>query len=206
MATTAYMSGRQKYQRPQAVLFSETPGTLDLVSGSYIPDGFELQSGALGIPENSSYFLVLSDHNRQPIEIKTIRIEQRQRTINGKMRAVHIADKKSITLSWNLLPSRAFHTSPDFDPDNGTTSSEEYTVDGGAGGVELLNWYENHVGAFYVFLAYDKYNEFRNSQYNHLAQYNEVVEMFITDFTYSVQKRGASNHDLWNVTITLEEA
>jgi hypothetical protein len=28
MATTAYMSGRKQYQRPQAMLWSDTPGVL----------------------------------------------------------------------------------------------------------------------------------------------------------------------------------
>jgi hypothetical protein len=85
---------------------------------------------------------------------------------------------------------------------------DEYTVDGGAGGAELLDWYEKHYGTFYVFLAYDKFTEFGRdaAAYAYLAQYQEVLEMYITDFTYSVQKRGGTNFDMWDITITLEEA
>lgn len=207
MTTSAYMAGRQKYQRPQAILFSEDQGTI--VDGKYVPQGTEVYSDAIVLPEDYSPFIILSDHNRDPIQVKINRIEQRQRTINGKMRSTHIADKLSITLSWTRLPSRAFSLSPDFDSNTGVatnTNAEEYTVDGGAGGVELLDWYENHYGSFYVYLAYDKYNEFSTNKYGHLGQYNKVVEMFISDFSYTVEKRGMSNHDLWNINMTLEEA
>ena len=103
MTTTAYLAGRQTYKRPQAILLSETAGTLDLITGSYVPDGVEEQSGGIYLPE-SPKFLILSDHNRGPIDVKLTRIEQRQRTINGKMRSIHIADKKTLTISWNILP------------------------------------------------------------------------------------------------------
>lgn len=204
MTTYAYISERQKYQRPQAVLFSENPGIL--VNGSYIPDGIEEQASGT-ILTTDSRFLILSDHNRDPINLKPTRIEQRQRTVNGRMRSIHIADKFTLSLSWTLLPSRAFNGNPSFDQTTGITSATEYTVDGGAGGIELLDWYENHKGSFYVFLAYDKYNEFTDTeQYGHLGQYNQVLEMFVSDFSYTVQKRGMTNHDLWNISITLEEA
>jgi hypothetical protein len=123
------------------------------------------------------------------------------------MRSYHIADKLNISLSWSMLPSRSHHLSPDYDS-SGTSSVLEYTADGGAGGIDLLNWYENHKGSFWVYLAYDKLNNFASdtNPYAHLNQYNQVVEMFISSFDYSVQKRGGTNHDMWNVNIVLEEA
>lgn len=202
MADQQYMSGRQKYQRPQALLFSENPG--QLVNGSYVPEGYEINSGIIGIDTPNS-FLILSDHSRGPITVKPTRIEQRQRTVNGHMRSYHVADKLTISTSWNLLPSRSFALDPLFD-ENGTTNVLDYTVDGGAGGNDLLNWYENHTGSFYVFLAYDKYPEFNTNPYQHLAQYNQVKEMFISNFDYTIEKRGGNTYDMWNVSITLEEA
>ena len=83
----------------------------------------------------------------------------------------------------------------------------QYTVDGGAGGLDLLEWYENHTGSFWVFLAYDKFTNFgrdNENDYKHLNQYNEIVEMYISDFSYTVEKRGGI-YDLWNVSISLEE-
>ena len=212
MATAAYLTGRKRYQRPQALLWSENAGTL--VDGLYVPTGLEI--GAT-VPEGTSeslidQFLILSDHNRGELQFTPIRIEQRQRTINGRMRSYHIADKLSMSLSWNNLPSRGFYLPADFNSTNGTSpyknvSGQEYTADGGAGGVELLDWYENHQGPFWMYLAYDKYNNFGkdNAAYGHLEQYNQIMQVYFADFNYTVVKRGGNNHDLWNISVTLEE-
>jgi hypothetical protein len=122
-----------------------------------------------------------------------------------------------------MLPSRAFDTYAGFDAEgnpNMTTIPEirtnplEFTTDGGAGGVELLDWYKNHSGSFWVYLAYDKYTNFKDvfetvnsdERFKNTNKYNEVVEMFFSDFSYSVQKRSGLNFDFWNVSLTLEEA
>jgi hypothetical protein len=201
MATSQYLAGRQRYQRPQAILFADNPGTI--VDGVYVPEGYE--AGASGADISS--FIILSDHNRGPIDFSTTRIEERMRLVTGRMRSYYIADKLNLTLSWQLLPSRSHQLGPSYDAE-GATSALEYTADGGAGGVDLLNWYENHKGSFWVYLAYDKLNNFSSdtNPYAHLNQYNQVVEMFISNFDYSVQKRGGTNYDMWNVNISLEEA
>ena len=41
MATSAYLEGRARYKRPQAILWSDNPGTL--VNGLYVPNGYEVQ-------------------------------------------------------------------------------------------------------------------------------------------------------------------
>jgi hypothetical protein len=38
-----------------------------------------------------------------------------------------------------------------------------------------------------------------------LNRYNQIVQVYFSDFNYSVVKRGATNHDLWNISVTLEE-
>jgi hypothetical protein len=211
MATSAYMTGRKRYQRPQGVLWSDNAGTLS--NGLYVPTGYEV--GAV-VPEGTSsdlvdQFIVLSDHNRSEIDFNTNRIENRQRTINGRMRSYHIADKLSISFSWTNLPSRSHALVSDFNSSGISplkNSTSEYTADGGAGGVQLLNWYENHKGPFWMYLAYDKYTNFgtNDSAYSHLGQYNQIVQVYFADFNYSVVKRGGGNFDLWNVNVTLEEA
>jgi hypothetical protein len=214
VATAAYLTGRKRYQRPQGILWSENPGTLQ--NGLYVPTGFEVGAELVGeIPElEVDQFLILSDHNRGEMQFNPTRIEQRQRTINGRMRSYHIADKLAMSVSWNNLPSRSYSTDPSFNSSgitNLTGPSEEFTSDGGAGGSELLDWYDNHKGPFYMFLAYDKYSNFpvdgsiTGASYTHLAEYNQVIQVFISDFSYSVVKRGGSNHDLWNVSVTMEE-
>jgi hypothetical protein len=212
MATAAYLTGRRRYQRPQAILWSENAGTLQ--DGVYVPTGYEIGADA---PEEADealidQFMVLSDDNRGELQFNPTRIEQRQRTINGRMRSYHIADKLSMSVSWNNLPSRGFYLPPDFDVENGASpykniSNEEHTSDGGAGGVELLDWYENHKGPFWMFLAYDKYTNFGkdDAAYTHLPQYNQIMEVYFADFNYTVVKRGGSNFDFWNISVTLEE-
>jgi hypothetical protein len=205
MATASYMSGRKKWGRPQALLWSENSGKLD--NGLYVPNG--LEKGATATTDTLvDQFIVLSDHGRAPIDISTERIEKRERTVNGKSRSYHIADKNKFTVSWTGLPSRAFSDAPEFSVGGKQTSAGTgFTVDGGAGGVELLDWYENHKGPFWMFLSYDKYNNFGkdDAAYGHLAQYNQIMEVYFSDFNYTVVKRGGGNHDLWNISVTLEE-
>jgi hypothetical protein len=210
MATAAYLTGRRRYQRPQALLWSENAGTL--VNGVYVPTGYEVQGNYDDStdPDLINQFLILSDHNRGELNFTPTRIEQRQRTINGRMRSYHIADKLTMSVSWSNLPSRSYYQDAGFlstglSPEKNTTN--EFTSDGGAGGVELLDWYENHTGPFWMFLAYDKYSNFGkdNEDYTHLPQYNQIMQVYIADFSYSVVKRGGSNHDLWNISVTLEE-
>jgi hypothetical protein len=210
MATNVYMTNRKKYDRPQGMLWSNNAGTLS--GGLYIPNGYEVGQAPENPTEgNLDEFIILSDHNRAPMSFQPLRLERRERMINGRMRSYHIADKLTISTSWNMLPSRSYASLPDFDPssaDPGPNAGESYTVDGGAGGVDLLEWYENHQNSFWVYLAYDKYSNFSDDdeeKYSRLGQYNQILEMYIADFTYTVQKRGGSNHDLWDISVTLEE-
>ena len=208
--TLAYMSGRKKYQRPQGMLWADNPGIV--VGGKHIPEGYEslADSGDETSLSLLNQFIILSDDNRSPLDFKNIRIEKRERMINGRMRSYHIADKLGLNVSWQMLPSRSFVTNPEFSA-SGTPivsgNDQQYTTDGGAGGAEILEWYENHKGSFWVYLSYDKRTNFGsdNAAYSHLAEYSQVVEMFISDFSYSVQKRGGSNFDLWNISVSLEE-
>jgi hypothetical protein len=105
-----------------------------------------------------------------------------------------------------MLPSRSFNTDPNF-TESGiiTPGVTQYTSDGGAGGVEILKWYEENTGPFHMFLAYDMYENFTNDKYNNLRKYNDVVEVYFSSFNYNVVKRGGSNFDFWNVSVTLEE-
>ena len=233
--TVGYMDGRKKYQRPQAMLWADNPGKLiDDGEGNayYIPEGYEINTDLEVVSEDpsSNSFLILSDHNRGSLDFNTIRFEKKERMINGRLRSYHIADKLEISVSWDMLPSRSFASRPDFNSSgvpevnakstrspgedgsfsiipNQTSFGEQYTVDGGAGGAEILKWYETYQGPFWVYLAYDKYTNFgtSDSAYAYLQQYNQIVEMYISSFDYSVVKRGGSNHDFWNVSVSLEE-
>lgn len=193
MVSSAYLSGRRKWDRPQAVIFSNNSGG--------ILNGVPQISGTEG-----QDFIILSDHNRSDISISANRLENKKRMINGHMRSYHIADKMNISFSYNLLPSRSFSGIQSF-----TASGQyvddlvEYTADGGAGGAELLDWYSTNPGSFYMFLSYDKPQVSDAGSYNNLDKYSDQMEVFVSDFSYNVVKRGGTNHDLWDISISLEE-
>lgn len=212
MATQAYLTGRKKYARPQGMMWSTQPP--QVISGKYVPYGLEVNDDVDSVTDNSlkDQFLILSDDNRDSLSFNSVRIESRKRMVNGQMRSYHIADKLNISTSWTMLPSRGFATYPNFnfttgEPDPALTQAQMVTSDGGAGGVDMLNWYENHKGSFWVYLSYDKYTEFEKDEnrYLRLAEYPQAIEMFVASFDYEVVKRGGHNHDLWNISISLEE-
>jgi len=297
MTTYSYLDARQKYSRPQAMLWSDNAGRVDVNNGNkVIPYGYEVNAATgagsgvtITTQDPINAFMILPDHNRSAIDVQMERLEQRQRMVNGRMRSFHIADKKKISFSWDMLPSRSFVSPPNFEArvgsitavagngtavtytvntdfagslvantsrvditgilpttynlsnvlviaSNATTFSvasnvtttvtestgvvtstlvgtstvaadptNQYIVDGGAGAADILNWYETNTGSFYVFLAYDNLSKFTGGDYNRLNEYNEVIEMFISDFSYNVVKRGADNYDFWNISVTLEE-
>lgn len=245
MSNAVYLQGRKKYARPQALLFANNSGTLQAIEDGeneefyHVPSGFDILSNpALNADGSQDVFMVLSDDNRSPLDFRINRIEKRERMINGRMRSYHITDKRTVTVSWDMLPSRAYSIFPNFNSSGNPTSvvssvdhdnnpltpnkpvvslsgspfykDQQYTSDGGAGGVELLDWYEKNSGSFWVYLAYDKYNQFGDIQagsanFLTLPKYNQVIEMFFSDFSYSVVKRGGSNYDFWNISLTLEE-
>lgn len=181
--------------RPQAMLWSDNAGTLE--DGYYVPQGTEGQD-----------FIIVSDHNRSEISFSNERIETRQRMVNGGMRSYWIADKLKISSAWNRLPSRPFDEKMEF-LDNGTPAYSgytSYTVDGAAGGVDMLSWYENHPGSFYLYLSYDKYRINGIEQYNRLQTYNQILKVYFSSFDYNVEKRSGGGFDFWTVSVSMEEA
>jgi hypothetical protein len=198
MATTTYLSGRKKYTRPQAVIWCED---YSFSGTTYVPNGAEFTD-----------FIILSDHNRSEIKVEADRIENRKRMINGTMRSYHVADKIKYSWSWAMLPSRGFSSEPTFANSGALERSIDetgvvgiqtvplfYTADGGAGGSDLVQWYENHKGPFYMLLSYDK------DKYSNLNSYTEVAHVYFSSFAYDVNKRGLASHDFWDISLALEE-
>lgn len=222
MASLQYMMGRKTYQRPQAMLWANNPGQIvedeneespTFGQSFYIPLGEEIDSISYS-SSSTNEFLILSDDNRSPINITPQRIETRERMANGRMRSYYIADKLTFSCSWDMLPSRAYAFNPDFNSQGKSPyrndNSLEFTTDGGAGGVEILEWYNRYTGSFWLYLSYDKYTNFGESgdddRFLNLNKYSQVVEVFFESFDYSIEKRGGSNYDFWNVSLSLEEA
>jgi hypothetical protein len=234
-ANEAYMNGRVQYKgrRPQAIIWADNEPTIQ--NNKLIPVGYEIGVNTSTVPSAdlvNNRFLILSDHNRSDLDMSIERIEQKRRMVNGTMRSYHVADKTSLSVSWDMLPSRSFKNYPSFNSSGNpqlVTSTvvgddppvtvpvvpygsknfadQKHTVDGGAGGVELLDWYESHKGPFWVMLSYDKYNSFAGSQADtlRLREYSQVLQMYVSSFNYAVVKRGGDNFDMWNISVQLEE-
>lgn len=199
MVSSAYLNSRKKWDRPQAIILSNNSD--GIINGVPQISGVERED-----------FLILSDHNRSEISIKPNRIENRKRMANAHMRSYHIADKLSVSTSWSMLPSRSYSGDASFTT-NGTLydpSLIEYTADGGAGGEDLVRWYNENTGSFFMFLSYDNPNNFTANPYSpeNMKLYSEVLEVFFTSFDYAVVKRGGGtspNYDFWNISASFEE-
>ena len=191
--TQTYINNRTKYKQPQGLLFADQEGVA--ANGTFVPTGTEFDD-----------FIILTDDNRDALDMSMERIEQRERMINGRMRSYHVADKTKLSVSWDMIPSRAFkddaQVTPPFDSVGKkitVVAADRYTTDGGAAGNEMLKWYEEHKGSFWVFLSYDrKYNA------NAAKTYNERLEMQFAEFSYNVKNRGPL-FDYWSVNMSLEE-
>ena len=193
---------RFKYARPQMICLAENQGRY------FVNNTDPTNVARLWLPEGKEYeeYLILSDHNRQSVPISIERLGSNRRMINGHMRTYHTADKMGIDLSWEDLPSRAY-------PVLGSYGNYSFTVDGGAGGLQMKDWYLKHRGSMYVFMSYD--NIPISAVHGTVAfnGYGRVYEMVITEFSYEVNKRGKPHVlgsdiyaiDHWNVSMSLEE-
>jgi hypothetical protein len=136
-------------------------------------------------------YLYISDNNRAELAVSFERIEYKQRMINGTMRSYHVADKKNFSTSWEKLPSRK----------NEVTEYDADTRNKFAGGQEMLKWYEDHTGDFWMLLVYD----YDPSMQKTGAKKNvEKVNVFFENFSYNVVERGF-DLDLWNIDLSLVE-
>lgn len=170
------------WTRPALMIFTAAePTTIDASLGQY-----NLGSTA------GTDFIYLTDDSRSELQISIERIEFKKRMINGRMRAYHVADKKTFSVSWKDLPSAKtelsesrFITSP-----SGWASSQE-----------MLEWHDAHTDSFYLTLVYDTPNAAEAAP---LAYALETYNVFFEDFSYVVKKRG-STHDLWDISMTLVE-
>ena len=134
--------------------------------------------------------LKLSEHNRQPVQISTNRIEKVQRMSNGTLRKFYIADKDTISLSWTMLPS--FST---------------FTVDGGYGAMDIKNFYNGSAtkasGALSGKTSFDVSVSYGGT--------TTTKEMIFGSCSFEIVKRnvkektGDTAQEFWNVSITLEE-
>jgi hypothetical protein len=150
---------------------------------------------AIYLPVGSLIYLnstiKLSDHNRQPISIQTNRIEKQQRMSNGTLRKFFIADKKSINVNWNMLPSLS-----------------TFTADGGYGAMDLRSFYEGTSAKASGALS-GRSNFDVTLVYGGTA--TQTLNMVFTACSFELVKRNVKQvptdtaQEFWNVSISLEE-
>jgi len=134
-------------------------------------------------------YLYVSDNNRSELAVSFERIEYKQRMINGTMRSYHVADKKNFSTSWEKMPSRK-------------TQVTEYSASSNfAGGQEMLRWYEDHTGDFWMLLVYDVDSTVATGD---IKKNIEKVNVFFENFSYNVVERGF-DLDLWDIDLSLVE-
>ena len=124
----------------------------------------------------------VSEHNRSQFDISSERIEKQQRMSNGTLRKFFIADKKTFTLSWDMLPS--YRT---------------FTVDGAWGAEDLRTFYSSAQGQSSFNIRVNLAKDGTNQESANYEQYNVVF----SNCSFTVLKRGTQ--PFWNVSITLVE-
>ena len=124
----------------------------------------------------------VTEHNRSPLEINVERIESITRTSNGTLRKNHIADKRSFSMSWEMLPSY-----------------RDLTVDGGWGAEDLRQFYLSDDGkkTFNIRINLAKTGSDQSS-----SGYESYTVSF-SNCSFSVLKRGLQAH--WSVSLTMDE-
>jgi hypothetical protein len=138
---------------------------------------------ALFIQDANNVWQKLTEHNRSPISIDTQRFEQSSRMANGSLRKLFIADKRSLSTSWNMLPSYS-----------------TMTVDGGWGAEDIRSFYLGSKGktTFGVRIAYNS------------TRFEDFTASF-TECSFSLIRRNVKSNSadipqaFWDVSISLEE-
>lgn len=103
-----------------------------------------------------------SDHSRSELSVSNDRIGSSDRMANGRLRKYHVADKRTWSASWDLLPAPS-----------------EMTVDEKAGGKEIEQFYKNTKGEFQMKIT------------NVDIELDEIVTVVFTNFDKDIAKRGA---------------
>jgi hypothetical protein len=124
----------------------------------------------------------VTEHNRSEFSVQINRIEKQVRTANGSMRKFFIADKKSFSVGWTMLPSY-----------------RSLTVDGGWGAEDLRTFYNSAGGQGEFLIRVNLAKDGTNQESSGYEEYNVIF----SQCNFSVLKRGIQPH--WSVNITLDE-
>lgn len=105
----------------------------------------------------------ITEHNRKPLNIDVERIERATRMANGKMRKYVVADKKTFSTSWDMIPKGV-----------------SFAVDGKWSGDGIEQFYNNQKGSF-------------NLEIKNIDGTSESYTVMFSDFSKEIVKRGAQD-------------
>jgi hypothetical protein len=125
----------------------------------------------------------LSDHNRSELEVSSMRIEDSQRMANGSLRKFWVADKKTFSTSWMMLPSY-----------------RSQTADGKWGAEDLREFYKSDLGRD-VFKIRVNFSKGGAKDYDTTKEEEYLVSF--TNCNFTLVKRGVNA--FWNVSLSMEE-
>lgn len=169
------------WTRPALMIFTENA-----------PTPVNAASGQWNLGTADTDYLYLTDDSRSELQVSLERIEYKKRMINGRMRAYHVADKKTFSVSWRDLPTLRSQISE---------ARFGKTTTGWASGQEMLEWHRTHTDSFYLTLVYDTPTSASSIPLKYSL---ETYNVFFDDFSYVIKKRGNLT-DLWDISMSLVE-
>lgn len=135
-----------------------------------------LPRGSLIQITNGTLTGYLTEHMRQPVTLTPERLGNRERMHNGDMRASFVANKYTLDVSWNDLPSQ-----------------DAIAIDGYKSGKWIKDFYDSTTGTVTVTLAYDGTD---TSITGIITSFSYVVKRRTTS---------AGSHDLVDISMSIEE-
>lgn len=176
------------WDKPALIIFSETEPSSNSASTQF---------------DLGTNYLYISDDNRDALDINFERIEYKQRMINGNMRSYYVNTKRTFSTKWKDFPSRK--RTPNVSAySRFNANNMKITSDGFGAGMDILDWYNNHTGSFWMLLVYDGVPLSASSTTYANSGWAEKVQVFFDNFDYSISKRGMLN-DLWDISMSLVE-
>lgn len=165
-----------KFAYPGATANSSTAG------GQNYSESVATRNLLLPADKDTLKFRRVTEHNRSEFSIGTNRIKQSSRMANGTLREFIVADKKTFSVSWSMLPSY-----------------RNETVDGAWGAEDIKTFYESLAGrkSFRI-----KINTSTSPTTAESATDNIYTVVF-TDFNCTLSKRGIQPY--WSVSCSLEQ-
>lgn len=171
------------FMTPGSATFTYPGAASSTTAGGQIyPSTVATRNNLIASNKDTLAFRRISEHNRSDLSIGTNRIKQSTRMANGTLREFIIADKKTFSTSWSMLPSY-----------------RNETVDGAWGAEDLKLFYESLAGqtAFRI-----KINTSQSASSAESSTSN-IYTVIFNGFDCSLVKRGIQSY--WSVNLTLEQ-